>query len=783
MQINYSVGRSVSDQRPSPAVAGSYDERDHLKTWGALPDEWVHFDLVLGYTDRLLPVVCNAEATISPSSKMKALGKTPSIYNSQRQVIGITEWTSKSSSGADIEKWMMEPDYGICVKTGSGIVALDCDSDDVDVQARIQAFMLQSFGQIPPRRFRNNSNKCLYLIAVEGEFSKRVHRLKNDLGIVELLAKGQQFVAMGTHPSGARLQWDNDLPSEPFMITEKQLNDFWKDLADELPVVSSSESDRVGKVRDRSIVTPNATDEVAEFLDSQGLTLDYGRNGERYITCPFESGHSTDSGVTSTAYFPKNTAGFEVGHFKCLHASCAHRNDGDFLHAIGFGKDDFDDLSSNKTEEGFTDINMDMTSHFLERFIYVVKGDQVCDLSRPPYNCVIEMKSFKNLMAPFQIPSISKKGQPTSATKRWIEHPKKQVAESIGYQPGKGRLIKRHDGRFDINEFYLPDHAKVSNFDKSDNIFLKHMEYLLPKKEQRDFFIARLAWIVQRPDRRCPITILHISLLHGTGRGWVIQLMEKILGSWNCTRAKMDVICKNQYHDYLHHSLLCTVDEVRENTDKRYSISDQLRDILTEPRFEVNNKYGKKITEDIFTSFLFLSNHIDAIIIPEEDRRIAVFGGPDHLQDVKYYETLYRHLQDANFISQVFWYLKSIDLNQLNWQRAPDTEERQIMIESSRSDVAKTLHDLIDAPISPVMTYQQIVNFIIGDMGSAAEINAKQIAAILRSKGLTQYGRLKFKGDAVRPWILVKKRKLTNEEVRIALEKCEELQEKVTGDT
>lgn len=67
----------------------------------------------------------------------------------------------------------------------------------------------------------------------------------------------------------------------------------------------------------------------------------------------------------------------------------------------------------------------------------------------------------------------------------------------------------------------------------------------------------------------------------------------------------------------------------------------QLRDILTEPRFEVNNKYGKKITEDIFTSFLFLSNHIDAIIIPEEDRRIAVFGGPDHLQDVKYYETLY----------------------------------------------------------------------------------------------------------------------------------------------
>ncbi|SPP31677.1 hypothetical protein ARAF_0819 [Arsenophonus endosymbiont of Aleurodicus floccissimus] len=243
----------------------------------------------------------------------------------------------------------------------------------------------------------------------------------------------------------------------------------------------------------------------------------------------------------------------------------------------------------------------------------------------------------------------------------------------------------------------------------------------------------------------------------------------------------MDVICKNQYHDYLHHSLLYTVDEVRENTDKKYSISDQLRDILTEPRFEVNNKYGKKITEDIFTSFLFLSNHIDAIIIPEEDRPIAVFRGPDHLKDVKYYENLYQHLHDANFISQVFWYLKSIDLNQFDWQRAPDTEERQIMKESGRSDVAKTLHDLIDAPISPVMTYQQIVNFIISDMGTAVEINVKQITAILRAKGLTQYAKLKLKGKTVRPWVLVKKRNLTNEEVRIALEKCEELQEKVGG--
>lgn len=754
--------------------------------WGATPNEWAHFDLILGYTDKLLPVVCNPEASVSPNSKMKALGKTPSIYNAQRHVVGFSNWTNKVSAGPDIEKWMAEPDYGICIRTGCNEVAIDCDSDDADIQARILSIMLRSFGRIPPRRFRDNSNKCLYLISAEGDYSKRVHRLENNLGIIEFLAKGQQFIAAGTHPSGARIQWDGGLPPEPFSITGHQLDTFWDMLACELPVASSTVAGGIGKARDLSVVTPNATDEVAEFLDSNGLTLDFGRNGERYITCPFENGHSTDSGITSTAYFPKNTAGYEMGHFKCLHASCAHRNDGDFLNEIGFGVGDFEDLTTvgdthqdSDSMACFTDLSIDMTSHFLERFIYVLKGDQVCDLSRPPYSCMMEMKSFKNLMAPYQFPPESKKGNPVPATKRWIEHPKKQVAENTGYQPGKGRLIKRPDGRFDINEFYLPEHPKVSDFEKSNNIFLKHMEYLLPKKEQREFFIARLAWMLQRPERRCPITMLHISTLHGTGRGWLIQLMEKILGHWNCTRAKMDVICKNQYHDYLHHSLLCTVDEVRENTDKRYSISDQLRDILTEPRFEVNNKYGKKVTEDIFTSFLFLSNHIDAIIIPEEDRRIAVFGGPEYLQDARYYERIYLALSDSDFVAQVFWYLKAIDLNRFNWQRAPDSEERRIMIESGRSEVAKSLHDLIEAPITSVMTYQQIVSFIINEVGLEAEINSKQITAILRAKGLTQYEKLKFKGDTVRPWLLVKNCKLTKEEVRAELETCEKLQNQV----
>ena len=233
------------------------------KIWGATPDEWFHFDLVLGRTDQLLPVVCNPGAAISPNSKLKALGKTPSLYNRDRLATGIKDWTEYVVTEHDFARWSNESDYGICVRTGHGWLALDCDSEDEDIQADIRKTLVQLLGELPPRRWRANSNKCLYLLAVDGDFRKRIHRLAGDMGIIELLANGQQFVACGTHSSGARIEWDGGLPGEPPAITADQLETLWQRLADQLPVSVTTEAGSM-KMRDRSTFPPGATDDTAE---------------------------------------------------------------------------------------------------------------------------------------------------------------------------------------------------------------------------------------------------------------------------------------------------------------------------------------------------------------------------------------------------------------------------------------------------------------------------------------------------------------------------------------
>jgi hypothetical protein len=176
--------------------------------WGATPEEWDHFSRVLGLTSDLLPVVSNPHAVISAHSMLSSLGKTPSLYNRDRQVIGIPNWTSHITTEEEIARWSAEPDYGICVITRA-LRAIDVDVTDPASAAAIRAFLREQ-GWVLPERTRRNSPKFLQIFRLPGNLPKRTMQVAG--GVIEFLATGQQFVACGTHPSGARYEWVGGLP-------------------------------------------------------------------------------------------------------------------------------------------------------------------------------------------------------------------------------------------------------------------------------------------------------------------------------------------------------------------------------------------------------------------------------------------------------------------------------------------------------------------------------------------------------------------------------------------
>jgi len=110
-----------------------------------------------------------------------------------------------------------------------GLRPIDLDVDDPRLAARLRALAIKHLGETIIRT-RANSGRCLLVYrAAQGQ--PRKVALSGQLGKVEVLGAGQQFVAFGKHPSGAALQWTPEAPSETALenlpvVTEAQIEAF-----------------------------------------------------------------------------------------------------------------------------------------------------------------------------------------------------------------------------------------------------------------------------------------------------------------------------------------------------------------------------------------------------------------------------------------------------------------------------------------------------------------------------------------------------------------------------
>lgn len=309
-----------------------------MNNYGASQDDWLHFDLVLGLTEDMLPVVSNPNAVISDNSTLKTLGKTPSRYNREGRAVGFPNWTRHITTPKQIENWSKNPDYGICIQTRD-IRAIDVDVSDPTISQKIGEFIRTHTGIDFPCRSRVDSSKFLLMFRMPGEFSKQIVSLEAH-GIVEFLANGQQFIAAGTHPNGQRYQWENGLPCRVPTLSREEFTSVWEGLSKNFggTIISS----RVNKTRNINKNQGLVSDDITKYLYENWNVLRIGDAGECYIECPFADTHTTESNETATAYFPAGTGGFSQGHFRCLHAHCIDKDDSDFLDAIGYRSIDFD---------------------------------------------------------------------------------------------------------------------------------------------------------------------------------------------------------------------------------------------------------------------------------------------------------------------------------------------------------------------------------------------------------------------------------------------------------
>jgi hypothetical protein len=306
---------------------------------GALPAEWDCLT-TMGLTPDLLPVVANTKRTIAPNSKLREIGKVPSVLDRAGYVVGLAAWTMRRTTPEEVLRWRAEDDYSAAVQARTvRALDIDCPADGPSIADDIGKIL----GRALPMRFRANSGKRLLAFRLPGRLTKRIIHTAD--GIIEALADGQQWLAAGTHTSGVRYAWRDGLPEEFPTLTEAEFEKVWGTLQ-LLYAVERPGKPRTG--RQTVLAKAESEDPVLRFLNDRGMVLGKRADGSFNIVCPNAAAHTGDSGDTATVYFVAHTQGYQRGHVFCMHAHCSGKTDDEMLELLGYRDVMFDIVSDEE---------------------------------------------------------------------------------------------------------------------------------------------------------------------------------------------------------------------------------------------------------------------------------------------------------------------------------------------------------------------------------------------------------------------------------------------------
>jgi len=608
--------------------------------------------------------------------------------------IGITGWTNIQADLNQLGQWASAGFEGV------GVLTKNNPGVDIDIlDEAVSATMIEKVRNKYPGGLERigKSPKTLIAYRTTTPFKKvRSCTYEDQFGdqhAVEILGDGQQYVAYAEHPDTLRpYSWHGDGNGAGPGVFEVE--------SDSLPIINLEDARLVvgwfeelaqekvnseGWVKVRDGQGGNLAEEAVEEIEDPDI--DFTNLRPRLNLSQAEIDRALSAvpaddydkwikvGMALWHEFEGSQQGFEVWH-DWSQTSDSYTNERSlrirwrgFRPGRGGRVTTFATVLHWARQARMAD---DPLGEFKDRFVYVADGDAVHDLEGLGHDKSLLLKEFKNMTANIRTEvevraplandpdRVIMKEFPVHAL--WLKDPERKTAQGFEYVPTYERTLTDSEGKHYINTFHMPKFANpcktmvVEGQTRLDDaccnrllaVFFRHMEYIVPVEPEREWFYDWMAFNIQRPGERCKVTPLLIATDHGTGRGWIVQLMGLLLGSWNCSKTKMGTLNgesgAGQYQDFLNNALLCCIEEVKDG-DKRYGVTDTIRDYLTENTLEINLKYGAKTTKQIYTNFFWMSNHADAIVLTEEDRRINIFRTEDRPKGSDYYERLYGWLE------------------------------------------------------------------------------------------------------------------------------------------
>lgn len=681
-------------------------------------------------------------------------------------------WPNLEITDSEIERW--ERRYSRFTATGirieNGLAAIDLDIDDPIAEDILEAWdnAIPGLDAAPLRH--SGGNKFALFVRTDEPFS-RIHsrRWLRDgvaeddwVGMVEVFggASPRQFGAFGPHTIDEHgevlrsYQWEDDasLLTIPLvdlpLLSKEQFFDL-VDIAETLlaergfsPVKLSKTGETAPErvfdlVGDRfetqafGVVTKAQLHELAAthdrvYLSASWLDGPVAKNPRRCLATVTQTGALAiwDSMTAMTHLEPDNDPGTKTRDFDLDRASEMLR-----------------ELEVRERQKlGKRDDAYEASAKLLETYAFCPNmKNGVVPIWANKIAEGMSMASFRTMMQPWVEEEVGPRGgiRKVHPVDLWASSSRRVTVEGLRLRPDKPRPTYEEDGKLWINTYAPPQHSGTG----SVSLWLEYMESLLPDATEREWFIDWLAHKYARPWVPGPGVVM-VARRFGTGRGTLGAILKQLFGGPYVRQVPFSIVSgqsyQSQYTEWLAESLLVLVNESSETgggstyATKRDTY-ERLKELI-EPRAEeryIVMKSAPSFMGFSYASFLIATNHVDALPIPADDRRLAVLTNGEPREEAFWDRLNAWKDEPGNIAALADWLLARGWRDYSPYVAPPMFEAKSLMVDANQSELDDRLEEVLGSLVGECFTIQQIVN-LVGDDHDARSAFPRQWEQVVK---------------------------------------------------
>lgn len=325
-----------------------------------------------------------------------------------------------------------------------------------------------------------------------------------------------------------------------------------------------------------------------------------------------------------------------------------------------------------------------------------------------------------------------------------LYHKLVRVVDKEDFRPDiESKFFKINNIRY-LNRFKALKHeekkleSKVAI--KAIKIFETHLHYLTTSDYEYNTLLDVITYIIQNPGKKVPYAILITSKYQGIGKSILEIFFRKIFNQYVGILDNSQL--GNGYTEFIIDKLIIFVHELYQGD--KFNTMNQLKNLITETRIRINEKYVRSYEGTNSVNFIMFSNRPDAVYTDKFDRRLFVIRTEKKPKLQKYYDDLIKVFRnDYEFL---YSHLLQRDLKHFNpMERPQETEGKKLMIAQSSSEISLYLKNFLKNPgnspfACPIVRVSDILEYIDmhGTFAVKKYVGQKAIINFLIEQNFTQ---------------------------------------------